>query len=273
MTQVMEREPAELEARRSAAARTESTPASMVERMTLILDAFDLATPSLTLLGLAERTGLPRSTVHRILDQMIRLRWLAHSAGGYRLGIRPLELGGLAAGHNEIRDVANPLLHELCQRTGLVGHLAVLDGREVVYLDKAGGRFGANLPTRLGGRMPAHSTAVGKAILATLDPRNVEATFRTHLPRLTPHTITDIRQLQGELNQIRIRRGVALDNEESLTGIACVAAPLRGRGPASAAISLTGHARTVDVERLGRLVVEVAAEATRTLLPRHARWH
>lgn len=257
---------------RSTVVRSASAPASMIERMTLILDAFDSATPTLTLLGLAERTGLPRSTVHRILDQMIRLRWLAHSTGGYRLGMRPLELGGLAADHSEVRDVVNPLLHELCQRTGLVGHLAVLDGREVVYLDKAGGRFAANLPTRLGGRMPAHCTAVGKAMLASLDPNNVDATFRSRLPRLTPRTISTIDDLHQELAQIRLRHGVAVDNEESLTGIACVAAPLRGRGPATAALSLSGQVRAINAERLARMIVEVAGEASRALFPRHARW-
>ena len=171
-------------AERPALAR--QIPVSMIERMTLILDAFDAATPTLTLLEIVERTGLPRSTVHRILDQMIRLRWLAHTSGGYRLGMRTLELGGLTADHNEIRDTVGPLLHELAQRTGMVGHLAVLDGREVVYLDKVGGRFAAALPTRLGGRMPAHATALGKAMLAALEPTIAEAAFRTRMRRLTP---------------------------------------------------------------------------------------
>ncbi|MPY80742.1 MAG: helix-turn-helix domain-containing protein [Actinophytocola sp.] len=247
-------------------------PASMIERMTLILDAFDSSTRTLTLLGLAERTGLPRSTVHRILDQMIRLRWLAHTSGGYRLGMRPLELGGLAADHNEIRDAVNPLLHELCQRTGMTGHLGVLDGREVVYLDKTGGRLAANLPTRLGGRMPAHCTALGKAMLATHEPTTVAATFRSRLPRLTARTIGDIDGLHRELAQIRLREGVAVDREESVTGIVCVAAPLRTRGPAVAALSVTGQARVVNAERLARVMVEVAHEASRLLFPRRPLW-
>ncbi|MEU0501082.1 IclR family transcriptional regulator [Nocardia sp. NPDC005998] len=256
--------------------RPAQTPVSMIERMTLILDAFDGSTPTLTLLGLAERTGLPRSTVHRILDQMIRLRWLAHAPGGYRLGMRPLELGGLAADHNEIRDVVSPLLHDLCQRTGMVGHLGVLDGREVLYLDKAGGRLTASIPTRLGGRMPAHTTALGKALLASLEPSIVETSFRDRLPQLTPRTICDKAELHRELTRIRHRQGVALDNEESLTGIACVAVPIRGRGAAVGALSLSGQIggeRTaLDTARLARVLVEVAHEAGRALFPRHARW-
>ncbi|WP_228001125.1 IclR family transcriptional regulator [Nocardia australiensis] len=271
------REPGQLWAGTGPAdTRTTQPPVSMIERMTLILDAFDSSTPVLTLLGLAERTGLPRSTVHRILDQMIRLRWLAHAPGGYRLGMRPFELGGLAADHNEVRDVVSPLLHDLCQRTGLAGHLGVLDGREVLYLDKAGGRLTAQIPTRLGGRMPAHSTAVGKALLATLEPSVVETSFRARLPRLTARTIGDRPELHRELARIRHRRGVAVDNEESANGVACVAVPIRGRGAAVGALSLSGRIGgerpNLDTARLARVLVEVAHESARTLFPRHARW-
>ncbi|WP_040777894.1 IclR family transcriptional regulator [Nocardia pneumoniae] len=259
-------------------ARTGQPPVSMIERMTLILDAFDGATPTLTLVGLAERTGLPRSTVHRILDQLIRLRWLAHAPGGYRLGVRTLELGGLAADHNEIRDVVSPMLHDLSQQTGMVGHLGVLDGPEVLYLDKVG-RFAATVPTRLGGRMPAHSTALGKALLATLEPSIVEASFRDRLPQLTARTLADRAELHRELGRIRNRQGVAVDNEESVPGIACVAVPIRGRGAAVAAVAavslsgqIGGDRATLDTARLARLLVEVAHEAGRSLFPRHVRW-
>ncbi|MGY2023145.1 IclR family transcriptional regulator [Nocardia gipuzkoensis] len=259
-------------ARTEAADPAADVPVSMIERMTLILDAFDAATPTLTLLGLVERTGLPRSTVHRILDQMIRLRWLAHTSGGYRLGMRTLELGGLTADHNEIRDAVSPLLHELCQRTGMVGHLAVLDGREVVYLDKAGGRLAAMLPTRLGGRMPAHCTALGKAMLATLEPGIAEAAFHSRLPRLTAHTITEPDTLHRSLAQIRLRQGVALDREESMDGIACVAASMRGRGTAPAALSLSGRADAMSFDKLARVLLEISHEAGRALFGRRARW-
>ncbi|MFF0493482.1 IclR family transcriptional regulator [Nocardia sp. NPDC004068] len=247
-------------------------PVSMIERMTLILDAFDAATPTLTLLELVDRTGLPRSTVHRILDQMIRLRWLTHTSGGYRLGLRALELGGLTADHNEIRDAVGPLLHELCQRTGLVGHLAVLDGRDVVYLEKAGGRFSAALPTRLGGRMPAHATALGKAMLAALDPDITEAAFHTRLPRLTPHTIADPAPLHRELARIRQRQGIATAREEAVLGITCAAAPIHPRGTPPAALSLSTRPDTLNLPRLSRILLEFSHEATRTLTPHRTPW-
>ncbi|WP_410875546.1 IclR family transcriptional regulator [Nocardia sp. A7] len=248
-------------------------PTSMIERMTLILDAFDAATPTLTLLGLAERTGLPRSTVHRILDQMIRLRWLSHTPGGYRLGLRVLELGGLAAEQNELREVVGPLLYELSQRTGLVGHLAVLDGREVLFLDRSGGRGRVVIPTRVGGRLPAHSTAVGKALLATLEPGIAEASLRGNTVARTARTIVDRAELHRELARIRNRQGVAVDTEESMPGVGCVAVPIRGRGVAVAAISLSGTVKgertALDTARLARALAEVAKEASRALAPRH----
>lgn len=254
---------------------TGAPPTSMIERMTLILDAFDATTPTLTLLGLAERTGLPRSTVHRILDQMIRLRWLAHTPGGYRLGLRVLELGGLAAEQNELREVVGPLLYELSQRTGLIGHLAVLDGREVLFLDRSGGRSRVAIPTRVGGRLPAHCTAVGKALLATLEPGIAEASLRGNTVPRTARTIVDRAELHRELTRIRNRQGVAVDTEESLPGVGCVAVPIRGRGVAVAAISLSGTVHgdrsALDTARLARALAEVAQEAARTLAPRHGR--
>ncbi|MBF6353334.1 IclR family transcriptional regulator [Nocardia higoensis] len=250
-------------------------PVSMIERMTVILDAFDAGTPTVTLLGLTERTGLPRSTVYRILDQMVRLRWLAHAPGGYRLGLRAFEIGALAADHNEIRDAVSPLLQDLCQRISMAGHLAVLDGREVFFLDKAGGRQAAAIPTRLGGRLPAHTTALGKALLATLEPGIVDASLRERLPQLTARTIVDRGELHRELHRVRRQGGVAVDIEESVEGLSCVAVPLRGRGAAVAALSLSGHVGgdrpALDTAKLARMLAETAQEAGRALFPRHAR--
>lgn len=243
-------------------------PAAMIERMTLILGAFDGSTPRLTLQEIVERTGLPRSTTHRILDTLVRLRWLEHRAGAYRLGMRSLELGGLAVAHNELREATAPLLHDLHLRTQTTVHLAVLDRLDIVYLDKVSGRGGTALGTRVGGRTPAHATAAGKAILAWTDPRLVDATFRGRLVSRTPRTLPTIDALAQELVAVRGRGGVAYDREESAPGIACVAAPLRGSGRAIAAISLTGPAKRMDLTRLSAYVEQAARQASAALFPR-----
>ncbi|MCW2569965.1 MAG: IclR family transcriptional regulator, partial [Frankiales bacterium] len=120
--------------------------------MTLIMGAFDGASPWLTLQQISDRSGLPRSTVHRILESLCRLRWLDHTGGGYRLGMRSLELGGLAVAHNELREATAPLLHDLHLRTSTTAHLAILDRLDIVYLDRVAGRHGAAVATRVGGR-------------------------------------------------------------------------------------------------------------------------
>lgn len=246
-----------------------STPPSMVERMTLILGAFDGASPWLTLQQITDRSGLPRSTVHRILDSLCTLRWLEHTGGGYRLGMRSLELGGLAVAHNELREATAPLLHDLHLRTAAVAHLAVLDRLDIVYLDRVAGRQGAGVATRVGGRTPAHATAAGKAILAWTDPRQVASMYRADtLVVRTPRTLPTLEALQQELVAVRSRGGLAYDREESAAGVVCVAASLRGSGRAVAAISLTGSATKMDLGRLGPFVQETARQASAALFPR-----
>lgn len=241
-------------------------PPSMVERMTLILDAFDGRSSRLTLEDVARRTHLPRSTAHRILDQLVRLNWLEHTPFGYRLGQRALGLGGRDGGYEEIRIAAAPLLHELQIKTGMVVHLAVLDGADVYYLDKVGGRFAAAVPSRVGGRVPAHTTALGKSMLAWLEPEQVDVQIGCGLGRLTSHTIGDLSTLHQELNRIRQRRGLSFERGECLPEISCVAAAIRGPEGPLASISLVGEART-PLEKVAPLVVDAARRVSLALHP------
>ncbi|GAA3130591.1 hypothetical protein GCM10020255_004220 [Rhodococcus baikonurensis] len=115
---------------------------------------------------------------------------------------------------SSLREAAAPFLHELHQQTGMVVHLTVLDGPDVVDLDKVGGRFAAAIPSRVGGHAPAHCTAGGKAILAWIAPERVDALFGSVLSRSTENTITDINVLHQELSRIR-RAAVWPSSEES----------------------------------------------------------
>src|SRR3954464_3485360 len=141
------------------------TPQSMVERMTLIMGAFDGASPWLSLQQIADRSGLPRSAVHRILESLCKLRWLDHTGMGYRLGMRSLELGGLAVAHNELREATALPRPDLHQRTATTAHLAGRDRLPTRDLDRVAGRHGSSAATRVGGRTPAPRAGVGKAIV------------------------------------------------------------------------------------------------------------
>ncbi|WP_141014792.1 IclR family transcriptional regulator [Nocardioides sambongensis] len=241
-------------------------PPSMVERMTLILEAFASPSTRLTLEQVARATHLPRSTAHRILDQLVRLEWLSHSPFGYSLGTRSLGLGGTGGSHLELREAAAGPLHELLIRTGLVAHLAVLDGAEIHYLDKMGGRFAGVVPSRVGGRAPAHCTALGKAMLAWMSAEEVDEQIAPAIGRNTSRSIGDVGTLHQELTRIRGRHGIAFERGECFPEIACVAAAVRGPEGAVGAISLVGDAGT-QLERVAPLVLDAARQATRTLFP------
>ncbi len=251
---------------RSSASIQRDLPPSMVERMTLIMDAFASRRTRLTLEDVARITHLPRSTAHRILDQLVRLDWLDHTPFGYGLGERVLGFGRADGSHGQIREAAAPLLHNLQLRTGMVVHLAVLDGVDVFYLDKLGGRFALSVPSRVGGRAPAHSTALGKAIIAWLEPEQVEAMTGGTLRRLTDRTISDISMLHQELRQIRQRRGLAFERGECFPGISCVAAAIHGPEGPVASISLVGDAGA-PLERAAPLVVHAARQVSFAVFP------
>ncbi len=251
--------------------RERALPPTMVERMTLILDAFETPRSRLTLEQVAAATGLPRSTAHRILDQLVRLEWVSHSSGGYALGSRSLGLGGQGGGHPELREAAAEHLHELHVRTGLVVHLGVLDGSRVLYLDKIGGRGASAVPSRVGGRSPAHCTALGKAMLAWREPEAVDARVRAHLYRHTDASITDLPRLHRELHRVRERHGLAFEHGEYVADVSCVAAAVHSPDGPVAAISMVGDRRT-PLERVAPLVVEAAREIGRTLEITTAGW-
>lgn len=211
-----------------------TTPSAVIDRVSLVLDAFD-GPGRLTLAQIVRRTGLPRSSAHRMLERLVQLRWLRRNGRDYELGIRLVELGALAVHQDRLYRAATSLLHDLHRATGLVVHLAVLDGGDVVYLDKIGDGMIAAIPSRVGGRQPAHCTAVGKAILA--DKESADAVDLAS--RKTRYSISSRPQLTAELAKIRAH-GVAFDREESLPGFGCVAAPIGDPGEAIAAVSVCG---------------------------------
>ena len=219
---------------RTVATVEPATPTAVIDRIALVLDAFD-GPGRLTLAQIVRRTGLPRSSAHRMLERLVQLRWLRRSGRDYELGMRLVELGSLAIHQDRLVRAAAPLLGELHRATGLVVHLAVLDGPDVVYLEKIGDRVIGAIPTRVGGRQPAHCTAVGKAILAHSD-EDAEVDLQVHL---TKYSIATSSQLAVELAKVRAH-GVAFEREESLLGFGCVAAPIGGPDEAVAAVSVCG---------------------------------
>ena len=131
-----------------------------------ILRAFTVDDQVLSLAELVRRTGLPKATLHRILGSLTEERLLDRVDGRYRPGSQLFELGMLASVERTLLEVATPFLEDLYERTHETVHLGVREGHEVVYVAKIAGHRQAASPSRVGGRMPLHATAVGKALLA-----------------------------------------------------------------------------------------------------------
>jgi DNA-binding IclR family transcriptional regulator len=195
---------------------------SMVTRITAILETFDSSPCCRSLQDIASLTGLPRSTTYRILEQLVRSGWLQHNVDGYRLGWRADCLPSRANEESRLREVAAPYLHDLAVRTRLTVHLAVLDGGCVRYLDKIGGEA-AHVPSRVGGLLPAHLTAVGQAMLAHVDPESLDIVLRRLYLQVDPAVF------HRDLAAVRMRGGVANSRNGPLAAVSCIGAPIFGR--------------------------------------------
>lgn len=238
---------------------------SMLERGMALLSAFRPGDVELSLSELSRRTGIPKSTVHRLLGELAECGMVERSSSGIRLGLRLFELGAQVPQQRGIREAAAPILAGLFETTHETVHLAVLDGVEVVYVQKIDGRCGPAAPSRIGGRMPAYCTGVGKALLAFAPPGRVAAVLRGEMLRRTPRSIDNRGRLSRELALIA-GRGIAEDHEESAVGVACVAAPVLGAsGYAVAAVSITGWANRLNAIRLAPAVRTAALEIARSL--------
>jgi DNA-binding IclR family transcriptional regulator len=251
--------------RRDPPAAPPDAPTSVVERAVSVLSAFDLEHTELGVSELGRRAGLPKSTVHRTVGELVRLRLLEQDGPRLRLGMRLFELGQLVPRQRTLKEAALPFLEDLRTATHSTVHLAVLDGVEVVYVEILRGTEPPPLPSRVGGRMPAHATGVGKAILAFSPPEVVKARMDAGLSRRSPYTLVLPGPLTRELQTIH-EAGVSYDREESAVGVVCAAAPVFGPdGKVVAGLSVTGRAERLDVERMAPAVRTAALALSRSL--------
>ena len=238
---------------------------SSLGRALALLGCFGPDRPELTVRDLAALCGLPRSTTHRLVGELVDWGALERGPRGLRIGLRLFELGAAAPAPARVREAASPALHALAEVTRLTANLAIREGDAIVYVDKIAAPPLTVPHSRLGGRGALHATALGKAILAFSSPWESAEALDGALPALTDHTIVDRDVLRRELAQIR-RTGVAYDLEESRSGLFCVAAAIRGRdGRALAALSVTGATAWDQAERFASTVLAAARTVERSI--------
>lgn len=237
---------------------------SSLRRALSLLDAFSTETRELTIRELALRSGIARSTTHRLAQELVAWGALDRTPRGLRLGTKLFELGTMTPDHTALRDVAVPYLHTLHAATGLTANLAVREGDHVVYLEKISSSRVRVPHTRVGGRGALHATALGKAILAFTPDLDLQA-IESALAPLTSATLTSTLSLSRDLRRVRASH-VAFDVEESQPGLFCVAAPIIGeRGRARAAISLTGNTALVQAQRFAPMVLATSVQVSRDM--------
>ena len=247
----------------------QDTP-SAVRKALGMLDAFSPETPELSIRELARRSGVARSTAHRLVGELLEWGALERTTAGVRLGMKLFELGSLAPAPVTLRDAALPFAHHLHEVTQLTVNVAIRSGGDIVYLEKITSRSLRVPHSRQGGRQSLHATVLGKAILAFDDAAVVEDLLAAPLAGITPKTIVDPAAFRAELGRVRERR-VAYDVEESRLGLFCVAAPiLDGRGHALGAISVTGATALDQAERFAPAVATTALAVAGALRPRRA---
>lgn len=242
----------------------ESEATTSVTKALQLLDAFRGAAGALGVSELARRSGLPKSTAFRLLATLESGGYVERVGRAYQLAWRLFELGnGVSACRPKgLRDIATPFLSELHVRTRLVTQLAVLDGGDVIYLEKIRGHAALRIPTNIGGRVPANCSGLGKAMLAFSDPETIRDVVEEGLARRTPYSIVDPGRFLAELRRIHAS-GVAVDREEAALGLTCVAAPILYEGRAIAAVSVSGPSARFNHRALAPEIQRIAAEISK----------
>jgi DNA-binding IclR family transcriptional regulator len=232
-------------------------------KMLEVLEAFSSNDPELSVVEIARRTGLPRTTVHRIVDSLRTVGFLEQDASRdrYRLGLKLFELGGNALMNLPLYREAPPFVDTLAKLSGEDVHLCIFDGTQMVFVNRRNQLAGPHNTVITMENSPCHSTGVGKAALAFQSEAVIERVIRAGLARFTPNTIVEPKRLKAELAAIRAR-GYSVDNAEHEPELRCVGAPIRNStGRVFAAISATGPSRRVTLERVPELARAVMTHA------------
>ena len=236
---------------------------SSVATSVRLLKAFSEEQTEIGISDLAKRLGVAKSTVHRLAVTLVAQGMLEQNpdTGKYRLGIALFRLGSLVRRRMTLSNEARPLLRELREKVNETVHLAVLDGRDIMYVFNLESTQAIRMRSDVGVRKPAYCTAEGHAILAFHGGAAVEDVIRAGLPARTPQTITDGERLRKALEAVR-QRGCAIEDEESEPGMRYIAAPIRNdTGEVIAAMGIAGPVSRLTKKALTSLIPHVVETA------------
>jgi IclR family acetate operon transcriptional repressor len=234
-----------------------------VERALDVLLCFTNQTPELSMTQIADQVGIHKSTAHRLLATLESKRFIQRDpdTGIYRLGIRLLQMAYLTLEQNDLRRLAAPFMHRLCDLYEENIDLTVLDDTDVVFINILEGPQRVKLAAAIGQRLPAFATASGKAILGFLPEKNVCRILERGMPQLTPYTKISQEALLKDLHHVR-ELGFSISEQELEEQINAVAAPiLDQQGHPLGSIAVAGPAFRLVHERMMEIGPNLVATA------------
>lgn len=241
-----------------------------IDRAVAILECFSEENKEYRLSEISEKLDLNKSTVHGIITTLKYHGFVSQDeeTQKYKLGIRFIEFGQLVVNSINIRDAASPVIDELCGRIDETVHIGMLDGLDIVWIEKKECTKSVKISTKIGGRLPAYTTADGKVLLSYLEEGKLKKYLPKKIPQFTKNTITRKADFVKRLIEIK-KNGYAIDNEEFVEGIKCVAAPIFDHnGNAKFCLSTTAPAFRMNDEKILDLVAvikEAADEISRNI--------
>ncbi len=235
-----------------------------------VLEALaELDADTISIDDVAKRVGLSRSNAYRTLQTLVHAGYVARDEvhGGYRCTTRMYELGALRISKLDVRRLAPPYLSRLAEDTGETIHLSILDGLEIIYIDKIDSAQPIRAYSMVGGRAPAHAVATGKALLSA-QPRGFIEKHGPTFPRFTDATITRLADLKAELGRAA-RNGYAVNRGEWREGVGGLAAPVfDATGRSVAALGISGPLTRLTSARMRTMaprVIELAQDLSKAL--------
>lgn len=238
-----------------------------VDRALLILETLAQYKNGCGVTAISKEVGLHKSTVHRLLGTLMYKGYVQKDidSDNYRLGNKVLYLASSILDNMDVRNIARPYIIKLSERTNEVVHLSILDGDEVVYIDKVesqntSGSFRMN--SQIGKRVPLYCTAAGKVLASQLKDVEIKALLSgKDMQKFTANTITTIEQYLDKIQDVK-NKGYALDDIEHEEGIRCIAVPIYDRnGKIIAAVSISGLTIYITQERIPELKQELLKTA------------
>jgi IclR family transcriptional regulator, acetate operon repressor len=216
------------------------TGLSVADRLFAVIESCALSPRGLSLVDLAERTGMPKTTLHRSCWKLVELGMLEHGPDGFRVGTKMYALGCMNPELRRLRVLAMPYMHELVAATGRVVNLAVLSDRRALLVDEVFGTVAPAMPKMMGVGMPLHATAIGKALLVGRPADEVDAAIGTGMLRpYTKHTIVRPAQFREHLGAAA-EDGVVFSRSEWRLGTSGVGVPIARDGEVVAALAVIG---------------------------------